>query len=144
MKETKKIYKILFVILQCTWGLPQTLIGLGFLIANRKHYRKMYRGSIDTQWNYYGGLSLGLFIFTPNNKYNNANLIRVHEYGHCMQSIVLGPLMLFIGIISVIWGNLPYFERLRKKKNLPYTACFVEAWASKWGELITGEKAIWK
>lgn len=140
----KKVKIIIFIILQCTWGLPQTLIGLGFFIVNRKHNHKMYRSSIDTQWNYYGGLSLGLFIFTPNDKYDNSNLIRVHEYGHCIQSVVLGPLMLFVGIISVIWGNLPYFDRLRKRKNLPYTACFVEAWASKWGEQTTGEKAIWK
>ena len=34
-------------------------------------------------------------------------------------------------------------ERIRREKNLPYTACFVEAWASRWGEVFTGESAIW-
>ena len=52
--------------------------------------------------------------------------------------------MLFVGVISVAWGNLPYFARLRRDKRLPYTACFVEAWASKWGEMVTGEPAIWQ
>ena len=136
--------KALFILLQCTWGLPQTLIGLGFFIANRKRSHRMYRGCIDTQWNHHGGLSLGLFIFTPPDSQSNAHLIRVHEYGHAIQSLLLGPLMLFVGIISVAWGNLPYFAKLRKEKHLPYTACFVEAWASRWGEWVTGEKAIWQ
>lgn len=136
--------KALFILVQCTWGLLQTLIGLGFFIALRKCPHRMYRGCIDTQWNHTGGLSLGLFIFTPPDSQANAPLIRVHEFGHCVQSLLLGPLMLFVGVISVVWGNLPYFARLRKEKHLLYTACFVEAWASKWGEMATGEKAIWQ
>ena len=136
--------KALFILLQCTWGLLQTLIGFSFFLALRKRPHRMYRGCIDTQWNHIGGLSLGLFIFTPPDTHSNADLIRVHEYGHTIQSLVLGPFMLFVGIISVIWGNLPYFTSLRKTKQLPYTACFVEAWASKWGEMVTGEKAIWQ
>lgn len=74
----------------------------------------------------------------------NAQLIRVHEYGHTIQSLVLGPFMLFVGIISVAWGDLPYFRRMRWEKHVPYTACFVEYWASKWGELVTKENAIWQ
>lgn len=133
----------LFILWQCTWGLPQTLLGLGFFIANRKKPHRMYRGCIDTQWNHHGGLSLGLFIFTPPDSRANAEKIRVHEYGHAIQSLLLGPLMFFVGVISVAWGNLPYFEKLRKERHLRYTACFVEAWASKWGEIVTGESAIW-
>ncbi len=136
--------KVLFILLQCTWGLVQTLIGLGFFLALRKRPHRMYRGCIETHWNHYGGLSLGLFIFTPADDRENAGPIRVHEYGHAIQSLVLGPLMLFVGIISVLWGNLPYFARRRSTRHLPYTACFVEAWASKWGEMATGEKAIWE
>ena len=136
--------KALFIFWQCTWGLLQTLIGLGFFIANRKCKHRMYRGCIDTQWKHHGGLSLGLFIFTPPDDQPNAHLIRVHEYGHCIQSLVLGPLMIFVGIVSVIWGNHPYFDKMRRERNVPYTACFVEAWASSWGERVTGEKAIWQ
>lgn len=135
--------KVLFIIIQCTWGLVQTLIGFGIFLANRKCPHKMYRGCIDTQWNSGGGLSMGLFIFTPAEDSERSELIRVHEYGHAIQSLVLGPLHLFNGLISIAWGSLPYFARLRAEKQLPYTACFVEAWASKWGELVTGEKAVW-
>ena len=136
--------KALFILLQCTWALLQTLIGFGFFLALRKRPHRMYRGCIDTQWNHTGGLSLGLFIFTPPDSQSNADLIRVHEYGHAIQSLVLGPFMLFVGIISILWGDLPYFSRLRKRKKLPYTACFVEAWASKWGEWVTGDRAVWE
>lgn len=76
---------------------------------------------------------MGLFIFTPKDGVENAQPIRVHEYGHTIQSLVLGPLMLFVGIVSVAWGSLPCFVRLRREKSVPYTACFVEYWASKMG-----------
>lgn len=143
MKIIASIKRILFVILQCTWGLLPTLVGLFYFIKLKGCPRKTYRGCIDTRWNSRSGLSLGLFIFTPNDEIEDGAKIRVHEYGHCIQSIVMGPLFAIIGSISLIWGNLPYFSRLRKEKNLPYTSCFVESWASKWGELATGEEAIW-
>lgn len=136
--------RVLYTIIQCTWGILQTLIGLVFFIKYRKCEHQVYRCCINTKWNLKGGLSLGLFIFTPKDDVENADLIRVHEYGHTIQSLVMGPLMLFVGIISVVWGSLPYFQRMRWEKHVPYTACFVEYWASKWGELVTKEKAIWQ
>ena len=136
--------KILYIIIQCTWGLGQTLIGFFIFLKLRKCEHKSYRGAIDTRWNGIGGLSMGLFIFTPKEDVYNSQPIRVHEYGHTIQSLVLGPFYIFVGIISVAWGSLPYFAKLRQEKHLPYTACFVEAWASKWGELVTKEKAVWE
>ena len=136
--------KMLFIFLQCTWGLLQTLLGAVFYLKVRKKYpSKTYRGCIDTQWNTRSGLSLGLFIFSPREDLRDSEKIRVHEYGHCIQSLVLGPAYLLIGLISVVWARCPYFQKLRKEKKLRYTACFVESWASKWGELVTGEDAIW-
>ena len=135
--------RILVMFLQCTWGIVQTLMGAVVCLKLRKCHHKIYRGCIDTRWDKRGGMSLGLFIFTPNEETERAQLVRVHEYGHCIQSIVLGPLYLIPALISVIWANLPYFRNLRKEKNIPYTSCFVESWASKWGEWVTKEKAIW-
>ena len=135
--------RILFIFLQCTWGLLPTLVGAILFMKLRKYPHKIYRGCIDTRWDMRSGLSLGLFIFTPNDGISDSEKIRVHEYGHCIQSIVLGPLFLIIGIVSLVWGRSSYFAKLRKERNLPYTACFVESWASKWGEWATGEEAIW-
>lgn len=135
--------RILVMFLQCTWGLVQTLMGAVVFLKLIRCPHRIYRGCIDTRWDSRGGMSLGLFIFTPDEESERAEKVRVHEYGHCIQSIVLGPLYLIVGLISVTWANLPYFRKLRKEKMIPYTACFVESWASNWGEWVTGEKAIW-
>lgn len=135
--------KFLFVLLQCTWGICQTVLGAIVFLRYRKCPHKRYRGCIDTRWNSRGGMSLGLFIFTPGEDVPNSQKVRVHEYGHCIQSIALGPLYLILGLISVTWANLPCFRKLRREKQIPYTACLVESWASKWGEWVTGEEAIW-
>ena len=143
MKIATYVKRILFIILQCTWGILPTLVGLFFFLKLNSYPHKTYRGCIDTRWDTRSGLSLGLFIFTPNDEIKDADKIRVHEYGHCIQSIVLGPFFAVVGIISLVWGRHLYFARLREEKKLPYTSCFVESWASKWGELATGEEAIW-
>ena len=135
--------RILVMVLQCTWGLAQTILGAFVFLKLLSCPHRIYRGSIDTRWEKRGGMSLGLFIFTPQEESERAQKVRVHEYGHCIQSIVLGPLYLIVGLISVTWANFPYFRKLRKEKNIPYTSCFVESWASKWGEWVTGEDAIW-
>ena len=75
--------KALFIILQCTWGLFQTLIGLGFFLALRKRPHRMYKGCIETQWDHWGGLSLGLFIFTPPDSQPNA-LLTAGSFFVCM------------------------------------------------------------
>ncbi|MBP5553718.1 MAG: hypothetical protein J6X94_02490 [Lachnospiraceae bacterium] len=138
------IKKALVIILHCTWGIGPTLIGLFIFLKYRKYPHRIYRCSIETVWDKpWSGLSMGLFIFTPNSKSSYHDKVRAHEYGHCMQSLLLGPLMLFVGILSCIWGSHPYFVNLRKEKNIHYTSFFIEAWASKWGELVTGEEAIW-
>lgn len=134
--------KFLFISLQCTWGLLPTLLGAIVFLIMIKCPHKLYHSCIDTRWKLNSGLSLGLFIFTPNDEDSETKKVRVHEYGHCIQSIVLGPLFLIIGFISLVWANHPYYKRIRREKRLPYTACFVESWASKWGEWATGEKAI--
>ena len=135
--------RLLFIIWQCTWGLPQTILGAIFWWNIRHYPTHFYRGCLQTQWSGKGGLSLGLFIFTCKEGSPNYEKIRVHEYGHCIQSLVLGPFYLILGLISVCWANIPYFRKLRKEKNIPYTSCFVESWASKWGELVTRDEAIW-
>ncbi len=136
--------RIAYIFLQLTWGLPQTLLGLILYLKNLRRPHEKYLSCIETHWKSKGGISLGLFIFTPEAHLPNTGKIRVHEYGHTIQSLLLGPLYLpFIGIISYTWANLPYFKRLRKEKQISYTACFVEAWASRLGERVTGEEAVW-
>lgn len=136
--------RFLFILLQCTWGIGATLLGLIVFLIYRGCRHTIYHGAVDTRWDKPGmGLSLGLFVFTPEGDSGYSEELRVHEFGHCIQSLFLGPLMLVVGVISVTWNKLPYFRKLRERKDIPYTACFVESWASRWGELATGERAIW-
>lgn len=146
---------ILYVIWQCTWGILQTLLGfLHFLIYIKcKHY--FYHGAIVTEWNNRSSVSLGMFVFVTAEPYFYEKLkdeysmeelskrLLVHEYGHTIQSLLLGPLYLIvIGIPSTLWGFLPYYNNRRKKEGLSYFSCYTESWANAWGEKVTGEKSM--
>jgi len=149
--------RFLFTIVQLTWGLPQTL--LGFLLylywLPRARTRYVYHGAIVTEWTTGGGISLGLFVFVSEkvSRYmvdgrelsaeESKNGVRVHEYGHCVQSLVLGPLYLIaVGIPSYAWANLPALRSLRREKRLSYYTIWPEKQANALGEWATGEKSI--
>jgi len=126
-------------ILQILWGFPQTLLGFAVFLCTVKapHYR--YHGAVVTEWNYATGLSLGLFMFVPDGKKGRDFL--VHEYGHTIQSLVLGPLYLIvIGIPSALWCNLPWCATFRRKRRISYYAFYTEQWANRLGEKTTGER----
>lgn len=54
-----------------------------------------------TTWKLGSSLNLGMFIFTA--RPYDLKLIQ-HEYGHTVQSLILGPIWLFvIGLPSLIW-----------------------------------------
>jgi len=67
-----------------------------------------------------GGISIGAFIFLSDEieiKEAGKYQILRHEYGHFLQSLLLGPLYIsVIGIPSIL-------------KNK-----FIEGWADKWGK----------
>ena len=121
---------VLYIVWQCTWGILQTLLGFAhFLIYIKcKHY--FYHGAIVTEWNNRSSVSLGLFVFVTAEPYFYEKLkeeysmeelskrLLVHEYGHTIQSLLLGPLYLIvIGIPSTLWGFLPYYNKKRKDEN---------------------------
>jgi hypothetical protein len=101
-----------------TWELPQTVLGKGY-----SHLRNM-TGNVDDV-SYYGGatlvnkndnsrdkwgLTLGLYINSKNmvaDPYTD-DMFR-HEYGHTLQSRLVGPLYLtHVGLPSLIGGFLDY------------------------------------
>ena len=131
--------KILYIILQLIWGLPQTLLGFAVFLWWRKAPHSRYHGAIVTEWKKRTGLSLGLFLFVPEGELGKAFL--VHEYGHTIQSLLLGPLyLLVIGLPSAMWCNVPYLVALRKNKKISYQSFYTEHSADRWGERITGER----
>ena len=73
-----------------------------------------------------GGISLGNMVMVGS-KYE---LTVRHEYGHQLQSKMLGPLyLLIIGLPSIIWAGL-YGTIIKESKN-GYFKFYTERWADK-------------
>ena len=118
----KKLKKHAYTAAQWTWGLPQTLIGAALYAAHRKDDHFEYRGAVATAWNKDTGISLGKFIFVPRRAGGNAGrFLLEHEYGHTLQSLILGPFyLLAVGAPSMLWNRLPYFKNKRRKTGKSY------------------------
>jgi len=87
---------------------------------------------------------LGLFIFAPDKEEDWCRQMVVHEYGHTWQSLLLGPFYLFVvGLPSMIWSRSEKCIRLRKERNLPYSAFYTEWWADRLGEKMSAMARDW-
>ena len=116
-----------------------------------------FHGAIITHWHSPSSVSLGMFVFVTDHPYFYEKLkddysleelsqkLLVHEYGHTIQSLILGPLYLIVmGIPSTLWGFLPVFARIRKEKRVSYFSFFTESWANHLGEWVLGIKSMEK
>ena len=144
---------IFYVIVQCTWGILQTMLGGVIFLMHCKDKHFFYHGAIITVWEHKSSMSLGLFVFVTAKPYfarkfegkisteELSNRLLVHEYGHTIQSIILGPLYLIvIGIPSTLWGFAG--GKKRRDEQISYGAFFTEKWANILGEKVTGEESI--
>lgn len=139
----KNVLLVLYWIIQWTWGILQNLLGLYLTYKMRNGKKEWYHGSLITYHNEdWGGISLGMFIIMNGKKNQKwTNETRIHEYGHTIQSLILGPLYLFvIGIPSIIWCNSKRFIEKRKNYDISYFSFYPERWANYLGEKATGEK----
>lgn len=147
---------ILYCIWQCTWGFLQSALGLVFFLLHIRDRHYLYHGAVITEWKSKSSVSLGMFVFITNepyfyygdlkNQYTMEELsqrLLVHEYGHTIQSLLLGPLyLILIGIPSTLWGFLPSCAKKRKEERVSYFSFFTEKWANYLGEKVTGEKSM--
>ena len=128
---------LLFWIWQWTWGFPQTFIGFIVFLICRKSPHSTYRGCIVTHWGKRDSLGMGMFLFLG----CDDPQVRVHEFGHSVQSLILGPLFLpVMGIPSFLWCNLPPCRRLRKEKGISYYRFYPESTANCLGRWASGEE----
>lgn len=107
------------------WQLPQNLCALVYM--NRpfdridfpcRHYRRH-------GWSSSGSVTLGEYIFT--NARVSLAAIR-HEYGHIVQSRILGPLyLLVIGLPSILHAAV----HNSVCKGKPYNHFYTERWADR-------------
>lgn len=134
-------------------GALQTTMGLFIFLLHIKDNHYFYHGAVITEWKGEASISLGLFVFVSKQSYfynrfkSEYSMVEcfqrllVHEYGHTIKSLILGPLYLIvIGIPSMLWAFLG--SNKRKMEQIPYGAFFTEKWANKLGGWVTGEKSI--
>ncbi len=146
---------LIYITIQILWGLPQTLLGFMVFLFNLKGKHYLFHGAIVTEWKAKSSVSLGLFVFVTDKPYFAEKLkegyteqelsrrLLVHEYGHTVQSLVLGPLYLIVmGIPSTVWGFWPTAAKRRKEEKISYFSFFTERWANQLGEHVTKEKSM--
>lgn len=117
-----------------TWELPQTILGL-LVVATLKLFNKVehettYRDGRLQVWTSLSiGVSLGRYVIVPD--YPNP-LTVAHEYGHCIQSIYLGPLYLIVVGVPSITMNLLTRARLLSAEN------YYKRWPESWADRLAG------
>ena len=144
--------KILYIFIQCTWGILQSVLGALVFLAHGKCEHFWYHGALVTRWADKSSVSLGMFVFVTDEPYfyeksqDNYSMeelsgrLLVHEYGHTIQSLILGPAYLIVmGIPSTLWGFLPACAAKRKNEQLSYFSFLTERWVNDVGEKVTGK-----
>ena len=143
---------LLYLAVQCTWGLLQTAAGAAVFLCYRKQPHFRCRGAVVTVYPRYSSLSLGPFVFLTDKPPRDRSgrvpyeeiprRLLVHEYGHTVQSLILGPLYLpLVGLPSALWAHLPACQR-RWRRDVSYFSFFTEKTANFLGEAITKEPAM--
>lgn len=142
----------LYMLVQLTWGLPQSLAGAAVFAAHASSPHFRYHGAIATIWESRRALSLGPFIFVPASARPQSapgggvplregvdSRLLAHEYGHSIQSLVLGPLYLpLVGLPSLVWLNAPACARMRQRKGVSYYSFYTEQSANALASRILG------
>lgn len=121
-------------ILKYIWQLPQHLVALFMLLFVKYRVYDYYGKKVYISKFKNICFSLGNYIFLSQKRMNETTYL-AHEYGHSIQSEILGPIyLLVIGITSAV---NPYSGA--KRFNNP-----VEKWANKLGGvevIITGNRS---
>ncbi len=113
------------------WQAPQLILGAIIKAVSRAEYWCAYSDAKVYKWHFKGGLSLGKYIFVPANW--SMKLLK-HEYGHTVQSKILGWFYLpVIGLPSLIWSGC--FKGYRARTGTSYYAFYTEKWADKLGKV---------
>lgn len=136
----KGLFLAMYTLLQWTFGIVQNITGLiilAYLHAVRKDTKTAYfHGALVTNWKKPESLGMGMFIFLGSGCSERSPLA-VHEYGHTVQSAILGPLYLpVIGLPSAIWCGSRRLRRMRSEKGVSYFCLYCERWANSLGRRV--------
>ena len=127
----RALYWFAAVLLQ-VWQLPQNLLGLvvGLFLKGKRRLSGLPGIPPSIRFvgaqNMWGGISLGNFVYLRPPVYEK--MVR-HEYGHCLQSRLLGPFyLLVIGLPSLLWALWWHPGR-----PVGYYTFYTERWADRLG-----------
>jgi len=117
-------------ILLYIWQLPQNLIGLLAVAFLWPVPNVRFRGRIICySEKMSGGISLGRYIILNRGYWEGNGDTELHEYGHSIQSVWLGPLyLLVIGLPSLLWAAWWNPDR-----GVSYYKFYPEKWADRLG-----------
>lgn len=130
----KDILRKVWTVLLYIWELPQNIVGLVLLLVlkgERRHYLKGMRFYyLDT---FPGGITLGEYIVVGTRKESTVR----HEFGHVLQSRILGPLyLLVIGLPSLVHAWINGYIGCCDRHDEGYYHFYTERWANR----LTGLK----
>ena len=130
-----------YYLLQWTWGLPQNLLGLVVWLICKGETQPRFHGAAIKRWRRSSGSAgIGMFLFLQEDADRE---LLLHEYGHSLQSIILGPLFLpVVGLPSLLWAQLPVARRWRKRHQKSYYWLYCESWANRLGSFAAKEEAL--
>lgn len=137
--STQRMRFVVARLWQVVWGLPQSVVGLVLFLALRGPRRRyVHRAAYVSEWSLNAGLCLGMFIFVPR---GCPRALLAHEYGHTLQSMVLGPLYLLVIVLpSLVWAGTPRLKRYRSVHAYSYYRFYTERWANRLSMRVTGER----
>lgn len=111
------------------WELPQNIIGLSLRLVI-KGERRHRLGNITFYYldTFPGGITLGEYIMVGTKQ----DLTVRHEFGHVLQSRILGPLYLFvIGLPSIVHAWINNQIGCCRKHPEGYYHFYTEQWANR-------------
>lgn len=111
-------------VLLWVWQLPQHLCAMVYLNKPFDKVGTPVRHYERHNWSLGGAVTLGEYIFT--NKWASTALLK-NEYGHVVQSRILGPIYLFVICLPRI------VHCALHKKDKPHKHFYTEKWADRLG-----------
>ena len=110
------------------WQLPQNLVGLLFLLFIKGEVKHNLADiEFYTSARFPGGISLGKYIVMG---YATEKRVR-HEFGHCIQSKILG--WLYLPIVGLCSGLHAWLHNCAKHGKTYY-----HYWTEKWADRLAG------
>lgn len=122
----KRIPPALFYILSWTWGLPLSLCGaviLGILRLRGVPIRRFGLCRYAEIGHFWGGLELGMFFLKDT---SSGVHVCLHESGHAIQNILLGPFMPLI--VSIPSAIRYWYREIRRRRGKPLRGRYEDIW----------------